>query len=472
MLFNTVEYLLFFTGVLIVAWVTAGHRRFRNYFILLASFYFYFSNNGWQILLLLFTVTVDWTVCLRLANEPVEARRKALLAISLVSNLGVLFFFKYYNFASGSVVSLFGLVGWKLDWVEANILLPVGISFFTFEALSYTIDVYRGHIRAEREWSRLAFLVSFFPHLIAGPIVRAAQFFPQMDRTPSLTAATLDEALYLVVVGLFKKIVIADTLAIYADASFAVPASSDRLTLWLGVYAFSFQIFFDFSGYTDIARGCGKLLGYELPENFRRPYVAASMTEFWHRWHITLSTWLRDYLYISLGGNRMRTRWGVYRNLFITMFIGGLWHGAAWHFAIWGAIHGLALIVERVLGVVVSESGISRRARLLRAFATFNLVTFVWIPFRAESLNDAGTLFGRMILPGTPCCAEPTWGMAVVATIIATAWLWQIFTEFAELRSYHLAHPVPVKSTCYAVLLLAIFVVGSDTTRTFIYFQF
>ena len=303
--------------------MTAGHRRFRNYFILLASFYFYFSNNGWQILLLLFTVTVDWTVCLRLANEPVEARRKALLAISLVSNLGVLFFFKYYNFASGSVVSLFGLVGWKLDWVEANILLPVGISFFTFEALSYTIDVYRGHIRAEREWNRLAFLVSFFPHLIAGPIVRAAQFFPQMDRTPSLTAATLDEALYLVVVGLFKKIVIADTLAIYADASFAVPASSDRLTLWLGVYAFSFQIFFDFSGYTDIARGCGKLLGYELPENFRRPYVAASMTEFWHRWHITLSTWLRDYLYISLGGNRMRTRWGVYRNLFITMFIGG-----------------------------------------------------------------------------------------------------------------------------------------------------
>jgi D-alanyl-lipoteichoic acid acyltransferase DltB (MBOAT superfamily) len=318
----------------------------------------------------------------------------------------------------------------------------------------------------------LALLVSFFPHLIAGPIVRAAQFFPQMDRAFSLSATTVDEALYLVVMGLFKKIVLADTLAIYADAAFAVPASTDRITLWLGVYAFSFQIFFDFSGYTDIARGCGKLLGYELPENFCRPYVAASMTEFWRRWHITLSTWLRDYLYISLGGNRMPTRWGVYRNLFVTMFIGGLWHGAAWHFAIWGAIHGLALIFERALGVVVNNTATSRHARLLRGFAIFNLVTLVWIPFRAASLSDAGTLLLRMVLPGTPCCAEPTWGIAVAAIIVAFGWLWQVLTEYTDLRSRYLAQPVPLKSTCYAVLLLTIFIVGSDTPRTFIYFQF
>jgi len=219
--FNTLEYLLFFTGVLAVAWLTSGHRRFRNYFILAASFYFYFSNNSWQILLLLFTTTLDWAVCLRMARETAVARRKALLAVSVVLNLGVLFFFKYYNFAAGGVVDFLGLIGWKLDWVDANILLPVGISFFTFEALSYTIDVYRGHIRAEREWSRLALLVSFFPHLIAGPIVRASAFFPQMDRPPSLTYSNFEEAIYLIAAGLIKKIVIADTSAI--DNLLAVP---------------------------------------------------------------------------------------------------------------------------------------------------------------------------------------------------------------------------------------------------------
>jgi alginate O-acetyltransferase complex protein AlgI len=472
MAFNTLEYLLFFTGVLTVAWLTSGHRRFRNYFILAASFYFYFSNNSWQILLLLFTTTLDWAVCLRMAQETDTARRKVLLAVSVISNLGVLFFFKYYNFAAGSVVDFLGLLGWKLDWVEANILLPVGISFFTFEALSYTIDVYRGHIRAEREWSRLALLVSFFPHLIAGPIVRASAFLPQMDRPASLTYSNFEEAIYLVAAGLFKKIVVADTLAIYADAAFAAPASADRLTLWLGVYAFSFQIFFDFSGYTDIARGCGKLLGFELPENFRRPYAAASMTEFWRRWHMSLSSWLRDYLYISLGGSRMRTRWGVYRNLFLTMLLGGLWHGAAWHFALWGALHGVALAVERALQVRQAAEALSAQTAMLRAFLLFNLVTLIWILFRTDSLGNAVVMLSRMVGPATPCCAQPTNGMVLAAAIVAAAWAWQVITDRVDLRSAYLGWPAAAKSLVYSAVALAVFVMTSDAPKSFIYFKF
>ena len=281
MLFNTAEYFIFFVIVLTVSWLVAAHRQVRLWFLLAASLYFYTSNNHWQVLLLLLTTTIDYLLCIWLSQIEGRALRKVLLAVSVCSNLGLLAYFKYFNFFGQSVASLSGLIGLRLDWVDLNVALPVGISFYTFEALSYTIDVYRGKIPAQRQWNRLAFLVSFFPHLIAGPIVRAADFFPQMDRRPWLSRREFELALYLIVAGLVKKIVFADTLSYYADAAFDGNSKIGAYTAWVGVYAFAFQIYFDFSGYTDIALGSAKLLGFQLPENFNYPYAASSITDFW-----------------------------------------------------------------------------------------------------------------------------------------------------------------------------------------------
>ncbi|MFD2235311.1 MBOAT family O-acyltransferase [Phaeospirillum tilakii] len=464
MLFNTFEYLFFFLTVLTISWLTSPCRPLRLWVILIASFWFYFSNNHWQIALLLLTTTIDWALCLRMAVETNERRRKLLLSVSLISNLGLLFYFKYFNFFIGSIVEGLASIGWKLNWVEAQIMLPVGISFFTFEALSYTIDVYRRQIPAERQWSRLAFLVSFFPHLIAGPIIRAADFFPQINKKPTLSLHDFELALYLIFVGIFKKLVLADTLAIYADAAFDAPHSVDSLVAWLGVYAFALQIFFDFSGYTDIARGCGKLLGYELPENFRRPYVAVSITDFWRRWHLTLSSWLRDYLYISLGGNRMKTKWGVYRNLMLTMLLGGAWHGAAWHFVLWGGLHGALLCIERAI------PGGTGRPGLLRSLLVFHLVALIWIPFRAKDLPSAEALLVQMVSGGIG--PAYTYGMVIAALIIAASWGWQYLTERVDLRTHYLALPIPVKALTYSLIALTVFVTTAGTPKTFIYFQF
>lgn len=464
MLFNTFEFAFFFLAVLIVSWCVAEHRPLRTWLILIASFWFYFSNNHWQILLLLATATIDWAVCLRLSVEPRIARRKFLLGLSLVSNLGILFYFKYANFAGGSVAAALTALGWRVDWVELNILLPVGISFFTFEALSYTIDVYRGHIPAERQWHRLAFLVSFFPHLIAGPIVRAADFFPQMNSPPKLSAENFESGLHLIATGLVKKIVLADTLAVYADAAFGEPGQTDMATAWIGVYAFAFQIYFDFSEYTDVARGCSRLLGYELPLNFRNPYAATSITDFWRRWHMSLSTWLRDYVYVSLGGNRV-PRWRVYVNLMATMLIGGIWHGAAWHFVVWGGLHGCLLSIEKATGLAKAKSG-----GVLRALVLFHLFALLWIPFRASDMEGALLLTERLI--SFQFGAVYDLGMAVAALLVASGWAWQLIDDRIGLHRRFRDQPAPIKAAVYAAAAFTIFIVSSNNATTFIYFQF
>ena len=473
MLFNSAQYLVFFLVVLSVSWLLAGRAMVRTWFILLASYYFYVSNNHWQILLLLATTTSDYLVCLALMRNDDPLRRKLLLAVSLVSNLGLLGFFKYTNFLGSSVAAFAGLIGMPLDWVDLNIALPVGISFYTFEALSYTIDVYRRKIPAERNWVRLAFLVSFFPHLIAGPIVRAADFFPQIGRRPRLSTEDVERALYLIFTGLVKKIVFADSLAGFADAAFTHPTTINSAEAWIGVYAFSFQIYFDFSGYTDLALGSAILLGFHLPANFRRPYAATSITDFWRRWHMTLSTWLRDYLYISLGGNRMKTRLGVYRNLMLTMFIGGLWHGAAWHFAIWGGLHGLLLSAERALGIhsaVGEEVQMTPAQRIFRGFLIFNLVTAVWIPFRASNIGYLVALLGA--LGSHPHPSELTVGMTAAALIMGGALATQLIGEFADFKQRFLAAPIGVKAMAYAGCTALVLIANSGVPKAFIYFQF
>jgi alginate O-acetyltransferase complex protein AlgI len=471
MLFNSLEYVVFFWLVLGVAWLTAGLTRFRTYFIIAASLYFYASNNGWQTFLLLTTTTIDYLVCLMMGRTEDPRRRRLLLCVSLVSNLGMLACFKYFNFLGHSLGGFLRMFGWRVDWVDANILLPVGISFYTFEALSYTIDVYRRRIPPERDYARLAFLVSFFPHLIAGPIVRAADFFPQIGRRPKLTVDELEAALLLIAAGFVKKIVFADGLAPLADAAFSDPGHVGTLGGWVGIYAFAFQIYFDFSGYTDIALGSAKLLGYQLPPNFNRPYAAISVTDFWRRWHMSLSSWLRDYLYISLGGNRMRSAWGVYRNLILTMFLGGLWHGAAWHFAIWGVLHGLWLSVERPFAGDrnVAPAALPAGRRLLRIVLVFHGVLFLWLFFRVDSMTGFASLMRTLVVyaPG-----PFTYGMVVASAFMAAAWGWQIVNDVVDVKGYFLTLPIPVKVVSYVVATLAVLIFNSDNPQSFIYFRF
>jgi alginate O-acetyltransferase complex protein AlgI len=472
-IFTSFQYVFFFSIVLVLSWVI-GFGRFRTWFILAASIYFYASNNGWQTFLLIGTSLVDYIICLRMEREDNERRRKALVTVSILSNIGVLCYFKYFHFIGHSIEETFAVAGHTLHWPDLKIVLPIGISFYTFEALSYTIDVYRRHIRAERDAARLLFLVSFFPHLISGPIVRASDFFPQLDRKPTLSLNQFESGLLLIFVGMAKKLLLADTVVSFADIAFDHPDQVSTFQAWLGVYAFAFQIYFDFSGYTDIARGCARLLGYELPENFRSPYGASSITDFWRRWHISLSSWLRDYLYISLGGNRMRSQWGVYRNLMITMVLGGLWHGAAWHFMLWGLLHGSVLSLERFLGYGKrSSEGVSSGSLFPKLF-TFQIVVALWIPFRSPDLDRAMALLKAMAGFTDPALAASpvTIGQCIVALILAISWGWQLSAETPRIKERFLLLPTGAKAITYGLVGFAVALAVSDVPKAFIYFQF
>ncbi|MBF0415491.1 MAG: MBOAT family protein [Magnetococcales bacterium] len=472
MLFNSLEYLVFYLLVLLVGWFLLAWPRVRIWTLLLASLYFYASNNHWQVLLLLITSSLDYWICLRLQVTEPETERKQLLALSLVSNLGLLAYFKYANFFASSMAALAESLGLHLDWVDLNIILPVGISFFTFEALSYTIDVYRHKIAVEPQWHRLVFMVAFFPHLIAGPIVRAADFLPQLRRTPVFTPTVVEESLYRIFTGLFKKIVLADFLAQYVDLAFDHTAQVDSLGAWIGVYAFAFQIYFDFSGYTDIAIGSAKLLGFQLPENFRQPYVAWNFSDFWRRWHMSLSLWLRDYLYVALGGNRVLRRWHIYRNLLLTMLLGGLWHGAQWHFVIWGGVHGMILSLERFLGWHRQcDIPTMPAVRFWRGLLMFHLIAFSWVPFRVNDLRSLGHLL--KLLCGSQPPSVVTVGMALVVTMVAAGWLVQwLLLCWPDWQEKMQAWPISLKAAIYAAIWATVVIFNADAPQPFIYFRF
>jgi D-alanyl-lipoteichoic acid acyltransferase DltB (MBOAT superfamily) len=401
------------------------------------------------------------------------AVRRAWLLVSVVSNLGMLAYFKYVNFFAETVTEIATRFGVSLTWVDLNVLLPIGISFYTFESLSYTIDVYRGLIPAQQSWYRFAFFVAYFPHLIAGPIMRAGQFIPQLDVRPRLDVQALEEGLMRIGRGLFKKIVLADYLAVFADRAFNAPSQVDMISTWLGVYAFTFQIYFDFSGYTDLAVGSARLMGFQLPENFRNPYVALSATDFWRRWHITLSFWLRDYLYIPLGGGRMATRWGVCRNLLITMAVAGLWHGAALHFVFWGFLYGVLLSVERIVDFAKKVEQLSASSVWLRgilALVAFHGFALLWVPFRGLTAEHILTLFRQLFSFQAP--AHLTLGMVVVLVITYAAWLTQFISEHVDLRERFLSLPVYAKGFCYAASVMCILIFSSGLPQPFIYFRF
>jgi alginate O-acetyltransferase complex protein AlgI len=393
MIFTSWAFLRFFVIVL-AGLALMPSRRTRQLLILLASAYFYSYWNPSYLLLLAAPSIVDYLCALKIEDGGSSSVRKTWLVVSLVTNLGLLAYFKYTNFFIDNIAGLTGL-----PLRHLSILLPVGISFFTFKTLSYTIDVYRTEIKACRQLWRYAMFVSYFPELVAGPIVRASVFLPQMGRSlkPSWPRAFI--GLQVVLLGVTKKIVIADRLAIFADRVFLQPAAYSSLTVTLAVIAYSIQIYCDFSGYSDIAIGISKIIGFDLPENFNMPYLATSVTEFWHRWHITLSQWLRDYLYIPLGGNR-RGPVRTYVNLFITMLLGGLWHGANWTFVFWGFLHGLALAAHKFwTGRQRKPGGIL--SICMRWVATYAFICLTWIFFRSQNFSTAMTVIQRILSPGS-----------------------------------------------------------------------
>lgn len=384
MIFNQIEF-----AFLLLA-VFAFHGMVRNQlvrrrFLLIVSYYFY-GYWDWRFLgLLTLTVTVDFLVARAIAAENQPGKRKALLWVSLVINLGVLGFFKYFNFFIESMEQVLSSFGVHLG--SLNVILPVGISFFTFQSLSYTVDVYRRQLEPCRNYFDYALFVSFFPQLVAGPIVRASEFLPQLHEPKPICWTRLFEGFRQFVFGFFKKVFLADRLSPYVDNCFENAAYMSGTTMWWAVSAYAFQIYCDFSGYSDMAIGCARALGYDFSRNFNLPYLANTVTEFWRRWHISLSSWLRDYLYIPLGGNRSG-RGRTYINLMLTMLLGGLWHGASWSFVVWGGLHGAALTVHKIW----MESGrSSAEASLPRRFFSWMLTMLVvwvaWVFFRA---NDFG----------------------------------------------------------------------------------
>ncbi|MEO2020475.1 MAG: MBOAT family O-acyltransferase, partial [Pirellulaceae bacterium] len=393
MLFHTWTFLCFFVIVL-----GGFHALCKTslwvHWLLLASYVFYGWWNPYYLGLILYSTALDFLV-VRMMDRP-NTRRRLWLWISIINNLSLLFFFKYAGFF---ISNLNGLLGLNLPQPEnlmpfgLEYLLPVGISFYTFQSMSYTIDFYRGEIEREKSFVRFATFVSFFPQLVAGPIERARNLLPQFLRAPKVTREDFADGLSLFVLGLFKKLALANYLALYVERVYGAPGDFGGGALALATFAFAWQIYFDFSGYTDMARGVARMMGFRLMLNFNNPYLAVSLGDFWSRWHISLSTWFRDYLYIPLGGNRRGVK-RVCLNLLATFIISGLWHGAAWTFLVWGSLHGLGLVATRQLER--SSWFRDRLPRFVKQAGIFLFVGFAWIFFRAESMADASLIINRI----------------------------------------------------------------------------
>ena len=469
MLLNSLPFAAFF-AVFYVLYVTLKGRA-QTLVLLLASYVFYGLWDYRFLLLLLATTLTDFVCGWGLGRDHRIWVRRALLLLSLGVNLGVLFFFKYFHFFADNAVQLLHAIGFSPDPITLKILLPVGISFYTFRSLTYTVDIYRRQANPTRNLLDYAVFVSFFPQLIAGPIERARTFLPQISAERRITYPMVGEGAWLILFGLFKKVVVADNMAVMADAFFKQPGDYPGLGAWLGIYAYTLQIYGDFSGYTDLARGTSRLLGFEPAPNFRMPYFATNPPDFWRRWHISLSTWLRDYLYISMGGNRGGTL-RTYRNLFMTMLLGGLWHGAAWNFVLWGAYHGMALVLHRLLLLIwpvqPRDGTRGRVTALVKILAMLHIAAFGWILFRIESLSKLPDILHAMT---QFALSSPEW--AVVIAVYAAPLL---LVDFLQERSGNMGvvktYPPAVRLLVYGVLLFYVLACGRVEGFQFIYAQF
>lgn len=472
MYFHSLDYLLFLGVALTAYWWLAGHRSWRWLWMFTASSAFYMAWNPVYIVLILGSSVLDYCVGMALGAAVSPLLRRSLLGMSLLGNLGLLWVFKYYNFFAEATRDTLSLFGVQVSLPHLNVLLPVGISFYTFQTLSYSIDVYRRRIKPTYNFVQFAVFVMFFPQLVAGPIVRASEFLPQLLKRPRLTRERVGEGLFLIITGMVKKMAFADFVAVnLVDRVFADPAAYTSAEVLLGLYGYTLQIYCDFSGYTDVARGSARLMGLELPENFDRPYQARSPAEFWRRWHMTLSTWLRDYLYFPLGGSRGKPA-RVYFNLFLTMFLIGLWHGADWNFVIYGLIQAFAVILHRLVhrrwGPADPDAMGWRPA--LKVIGTMHLVVLSRIFFRAAGLENAWAVIAQL--------GEGSWTAGHVTTavwaVLITGYVAHYTPKawYASVQSSFVRLPAPGQAVVLAGVGAALMSVVSQDVVPYIYFQF
>jgi D-alanyl-lipoteichoic acid acyltransferase DltB (MBOAT superfamily) len=463
-LFPTVQFAIFFCVVLTLSWALMPRPRAWKPFVLACSYVFYAAAN-WKFCLLLAALTLLNQAAAVLIARAGPRRSKQIMAAAVALDLGVLGLFKYYGFFVQDMGDVLDAVGLGLPLPLLSLALPIGVSFFTFQAISYVVDVRRG-LLAPAATLDFAIYLTFFPHLVAGPIVRAREFIPQLATPRRRSAVPVGAAVSLIAVGLVKKVAIADFLAReIVDPVFAVPQAYAAPDVALAAYAYAAQIYCDFSGYTDIAIGLALLMGFVFPQNFDRPYISVSLREFWRRWHITLSRYLRDFLYIPLGGNRKGRR-RTYVNLMATMTLGGLWHGAAWTFVLWGALHGAGLAAEHAAG----ERRLARVPVWLRWVVVLHFVVFGWILFRSPDLGSAGAFLGRLAQPGP----ATLWTAPVVAAVLAVFAVQLVPRDWrGRLRTWvQRRHPVTLGLGLASVILLVGATVPSQGVPPFIYFQF
>ncbi|WP_404309876.1 MBOAT family O-acyltransferase [Neorhodopirellula lusitana] len=466
--FAQAEFLVFLVVVLVMTW-SLRSKRYRNTFLLVASYYFYAYWDYRFCGLLLISTAVDYWVAIAIYRTASVRVRRWCLLVSLLVNLGMLGFFKYFNFFVDSTRPLIESLGW--DPTTLDIVLPVGISFFTFQTLSYTIDVYRGKLKPTKSLLDFALYVAFFPQLVAGPIVRAANLLPQLDELPGFSSRRFYGGFQQLLRGAVKKVLIADRLGETVDVVFGGVELYSSVTVWIAVIAYAGQIYYDFSGYSDMAIGVAKMLGYRFPVNFRHPYLATSMSDFWRRWHITLSTWLRDYLYIPLGGSRGSSL-ATNRNLLITMALGGLWHGASLTFVLWGLWHGAALVIQRAVrwGGSIAMSG--------RSFVSWLVVMFIvlmgWVLFRSPNLDVALQVYDRMWLSMFDGSNQlrilwlPPLTLLAIGLMVGEHLVWT--TRFR--RCMRLPFDAWYSPVATAMMLWALMLYAPRGFRPFVYFQF
>ena len=469
MLFNTGIFLFLFLVLLFFYQFVYKKENARITYLTLFSLYFYYKCGGWFFLLLILSTIIDYAIANFIYKSNSKRDRTAWLVLSLVINLGFLAYFKYTNFLLGIANDL------QLGHFHVvDIVLPVGISFYTFQVLSYTIDVYRGLLKPAKNIFDFGFYISFFPHLVAGPIVRASLFLPQIHTDIKITKDDRAAAVFLILTGLFKKAVISDYISVnFVDRVFDAPALYTGFENLMAVYGYAMQIYCDFSGYSDMAIGVALLLGYRLGINFNQPYQSSSITEFWRRWHISLSSWLRDYLYVPLGGNR-KGKLRQYVNLFITMLLGGLWHGASWNFVLWGFLHGVALAIDKLFRTVVNVPK-TFLMRALGVIVTFHFVCFCWIFFRAQDFATATEILSR-IFQNFEGAIFMQWmrGYALVFALIVFGYLthfipakWNTLSENILSRA-----PIIAQSLALVFVIWMVIQVKSAEIQPFIYFQF
>lgn len=481
MLFNSLQYLIFFPTVVVIYFLTPN--KFRWIPLLISSYYFYMAWKPVYIILIVTTTLINYLAGLGIGKTNDRSKQKTYLFLALISSFSILFVFKYLNFFSDSAKTLLEYFNIPIYLPYFRLLLPMGISFYTFQTLSYSIDVYRGTIKPEKHFGIFSLYVTFFPQLVAGPIERSDNLLPQFREKHTFDYTLATDGLKLIAWGLFKKVVIADRIAILVNQVYNNVHDYTGFPLILATIFFAFQIYCDFSGYSDIAIGSAQIMGFRLMENFRRPYYSRSISEFWKRWHISLSTWFKDYVYIPLGGNRV-VKWRWYYNLFITFLISGLWHGASWTFVAWGAIHGFyhifsiwtAGIRERIVKAIKLDQ-LPLFYKCIQIIITFTLVCFGWIFFRANNLSDAIYIITHIFdnigtkAPLTTLGLD-SFQLKVAFASIAFMELVHLIQEKKSIREFISTKPIWIRWSLYYILILWIILLGSFGSQEFIYFQF